>query len=148
MLNSRDFGPVYILHGIQGILDPSILILREIHRDLGSWNTQFVFDPGGLGSWNSEFQCCMGSRGSWILKFWLCVRSRESWILKFWLSVGSRGSWILKSCNGVGSCGSWILIFSWGTSLVITNKMVPGEQIFYTLMVVWHFLNQPHYFTL
>ena len=36
VLNSRDFGPVYILHGIQGILDPSILILRGIQRDLGS----------------------------------------------------------------------------------------------------------------
>ena len=27
VLNSRDFGPVYILHGIQGILDTVILLL-------------------------------------------------------------------------------------------------------------------------
>ena len=50
VLNSRDFGPVYILHGIQGILDPSILILRWIQRDLGSWNShlcgiQGILDP-------------------------------------------------------------------------------------------------------
>ena len=57
MLNSRDFGPVYILHGIQGILDPLIFILCGIQRDPesldpGSWilNSYFVRDPGDLGS--------------------------------------------------------------------------------------------------
>ena len=36
VLNSRDFGPVFILHGIQSILDPLILILCGIQRNLGS----------------------------------------------------------------------------------------------------------------
>ena len=36
VLNSRDFGPVYILHGIQGILYFLILILCGIQRDLES----------------------------------------------------------------------------------------------------------------
>ena len=35
-LNSKDFGTVYILHGIQVILDPLILILCGIQRDLGA----------------------------------------------------------------------------------------------------------------
>ena len=36
VLNSRNFGLVYILHGLQGILDILILILCVIQRDLGS----------------------------------------------------------------------------------------------------------------
>ena len=35
VLNSRHLGPVYILHGIQSILDLLILILCGIQRDLG-----------------------------------------------------------------------------------------------------------------